>query len=86
MGLTDTELSALEKYSAGAVRWRLIENIQPKKFPEGSPPETMIVFGGTYIAKTVFERESVWAVVSKRKGFFYYETYADTLEVLLAGL
>lgn len=84
--MTDSELSALEKYSAGAVRWRLIEKIQPNKFPEGAPPETMIVFGGTYIAKTVLECESVWAVVSRRKGRFYYETYADTLEVLLAGL
>lgn len=86
MGLTDAELSALEKYSAGAVRWRLIEKTQPKKFPEDAPPETMVVFGGTYIAKTVIDGESVWAVVSKRKGNFYYGLYADTLEVLLAGL
>lgn len=84
--MTDTELSALEKYSAGAVRWRLIEKIQPKKFPEGSPPEPMIAFGGTLIAKTVIDGESVWAVVSKRKGSFYYGSCADTLEALLAGL
>lgn len=86
MKLSDAELSALEKYSAGTVRWRIIEKIPPKKFPEDSPPEMMIVFGGTYIAKTVFEGESVWAVVSKHKGSFYYGSYADTLEALLAGL
>lgn len=86
MELTDSELSVLEEYSAGAVRWRFAEKIQRNKFPEYAPPEIMIAFGGTYIAKTVIDGERVWAVVSKYKGRFYYETYADTLEVLLAGL
>ena len=80
------ELSALEEYSAGAVRWRFTEKIRRNKFPEDAPPEIMVVFGGTYIAKTVIDGESVWAVVSKRKGRFYYTEYADTLESLLAGL
>lgn len=86
MELTDLELSALEEYSAGAVRWQFAEKIQCSKFPNDAPPETMIVFGGTLIAKTVMDGESVWAIVSKRKGRFYYTAYADTLEVLLAGL
>lgn len=86
MELTDFELSVLEEYSAGAVRWQFAEKIRRNKFPEDAPPEIMIAFGGTYIAKTVIDGESVWAAVSKHKGRFYYTEYADTLESLLAGL
>ena len=86
MELTKDELSALEEYLAGKVPWKIVESIPPKKFAEDEPPILMLEFGGTYMAKTVFECESVWAVVSKRKGKFYYGTYADTLRSLLAGL
>lgn len=83
--LTDAELAVLEEYSAGAVAWEIIGKIPFNKFAE-EPPTALVLFGGTYLAKTVPDGEEVWAVVSKRKGRFYYGTYADTLEVLLAGL
>lgn len=86
MELTKQELSALEGYSAGNVPWKVIEKIPLKRFAEDEPPSIMVEFGGTYIAKTVLDGESVWAVVSKRKGKFYYDAYADTLRSLLAGL
>lgn len=84
--LTKDELSALEEYSAGAVQWHVVEEIPLKKFPEDALPLALVEFGGTYIAKTVLDGESVWTVVSKRKGKFFYGMYADTLEVLLANL
>lgn len=86
MELTDEELSALEEYSAGKVPWKIAEKIPSNRFAEDEPPILMLEFGGTYIARTMFEGENVWAVVSKRKGKFYYGTYADTLRTLLAGL
>lgn len=86
MELANEELAALEEYSAGEVPWRVIEKVRLKNFPEDAKPAMLIEFGGTYMAKTVFEGESVWAVVSKRKGKFFYGAYADTLETLLANL
>lgn len=50
------------------------------------PPTALVLFGGTYLAKTFLDGETVWAVVSKRKGRLYYGAFADTLEALLAGL
>lgn len=76
----------MEEYSAGVVPWRAVEKVQLKRFPEDALPTVLIEFGGTYIAKTVIDGESVWAVVSERKGKFFYGSYADTLEVLLASL
>lgn len=84
--MTEAELSALEEFAAGYVPWKIIEKIPLKKFAEEETPIILIEFGGTYMAKTVFEGESVWAVVSKRKGKFFYGAYADTLETLLANL
>lgn len=84
--LTKAEFSALDKYSAGVVPWEVIEGIPFKRFAEDVLPTMLIVFGGTYIAKIIIDGESVWAVISRRNGRFYYESYADTLEVLLAGL
>ena len=86
MGLTEAEISALEKYSSNIVSWRITGDIPFKKFSEDVLPEILIVFGGTYIAKTVIDNENVWAVLSKRKGKFYYGSYADTLETLLDWL
>lgn len=86
MKLTKEELSALEEFAAGFVPWKIIERIPLQKFAEDEPPSIMLEFGGTYIAKTVLDGESVWAVVSKRKGKLYYGTYADSLRSLLAGL
>lgn len=83
--LTNAELAVLEEYSAGSVSWKIVEKIPFGKFSE-EPPSVLVEFGGTYLAKTVLDGESVWAVVSKRKGRFFYGTYADTLEALLAGL
>lgn len=83
--LTKTGFSALEEYSAGVVPWEVIERIPFKRFSEDVLPTALIIFGGTYIAKTVIDGESVWAVISKRKGKFHYGSYADTLEMLLAG-
>lgn len=83
--LTNAELAVLEEYSAGGVGWEMIEKIPLGKFAE-EPPTALVLFGGTYLAKTVLDGETVWAVVSRRKGRFYYGTYADTLEALLAGL
>lgn len=85
MELTNEELAALEEYSAGSVIWKIIEKIPFGKFAE-EPPTVLVVFGGTYLAKTVIDGENVWAVVSKRKSRFVYGTFADTLETLLAGL
>lgn len=84
--LIKEELSALEEYSAGIVPWRVVEKPKLKRFPEDALPTMLIEFGGTYIAKTVIDGESVWAVVSERKGKFFYGSYADALETLLAGL
>lgn len=86
MELTKEELSALEEYSAGKVPWKIAEKIPSKRFAEDEPPLLILEFGGTYIAKTVIDGESAWAVVTKRKGKFCYGTYADTLRSLLAGL
>lgn len=86
MKLTKEELSALKEYSAGKVPWRVIEKIPLKRFAKDEPPSIMLEFGGTYIAKTALDGESVWAVISKRKGKLYYGTYADSLRSLLAGL
>lgn len=84
--LTNTEIASLEEFSAGSVIWKKIEKIPFGKFSEEEPPTALVVFGGTYIAKTVIDGETVWAVVSKRKGRFVYGTFADTLEALLAWL
>ena len=84
--LTKAELSALDEYSAGVVPWEVVERIPFKRFAEDVLPAMIIVFGGTYIAKTVIDGESVWAVILKQKGKFHYGSYADTLETLLAGL
>lgn len=84
MELTNAELAVLEEYAAGSVNWEIIEKIPFGKFVE-EEPTALVVFGGTYLAKTVIDGENVWAVVSKRKGRFYYGTFADTLETLLAG-
>lgn len=84
--LTKAEFSALDEYSAGVVPWEIIERIPFKRFAEDVLPTALIIFGGTYIAKTVLDGESVWAVISKRKGKFHYGSYSDTLETLLAGL
>lgn len=86
MELTNAEIAVLEEYSAGSVIWKIIEKIPSGKFAEKEPPTALVLFGGTYIAKTVIDGENVWAVVSKRKGRFFYGTFADTLDVLLAGL
>lgn len=86
MGLTKEELSAIEKFSAGKIPWKVIEKIPLKRFAEDEPPSVLLVFGGTYIARTVFDGESVWAVISKRKGKLYYTLYAETLSVLLENL
>lgn len=86
MKLTNAEIAVLEEYSAGIVLWKIIEKIPFGKFAEEDPPTALVLFGGTYIAKTFLEGETVWAVVSKRKGRFIYGTFADTLETLLAGL
>lgn len=86
MKLTNAEIAVLEEYSAGIVIWEIIEKIPFGKFAEQEPPTALVLFGGTYIAKTVLEGETVWAVVSKRKGRFVYGTLAYTLEALLAGL
>ena len=83
--LTNEERSATEEYSAGEVPWKIIEKI-PQKFAEDALPTVLIEFGGTYLAKTELDGETVWAVVSKRKGKLHYSSYADTLEALLAGL
>lgn len=83
--LTNAELAALEEYSAGSVGWELIEKIPLGKFAE-EPPAVLVLFGGTYLAKTVLDGEVVWAVVSKRKGRFFYGSCADSLEALLAWL
>lgn len=76
----------MEKWSAGAVPWEIIKRIPFKRFAEDVLPTALIVFGGTYIAKTVIDGKSVWTVISKRKGKFHYGSYADTLETLLAEL
>lgn len=86
MELTNAEIAALEEYSAGIVIWKIIEKIPFGKLAEEEPPTALVLFGGTYIAKTVLDGENVWAVVSKRKGRFVYGTFADTLEALLAWL
>lgn len=86
MKLTNTEIAALEEYSAGSVIWKIIDKIPFGKSAEEAPPTALVLFGGTYIAKTVTDGETVWAVVSKRKGRFFYGAFADTLEALLAGL
>lgn len=89
MELTNAEIAALEEYSAGSVAWEIIEKIPFGKFAQNrdeEPPTALVVFGGTYLAKTVIDGENVWAVVSKRKGRFFYGAFADSLEMLLAGL
>lgn len=84
--LTKEELSVLEEYCAGEIPWKVIEKIPLKKFPEDAAPAALIEFGGTYIAKTAIDGERVWAVVGKRKGKFYYESYGDMLKSLLDWL
>lgn len=86
VGLTQTEVSVLGEYSAGTVQWSVVEKIPLKRFSENTLPTMLIIFGGTYIAKTVIDGESVWAVLSRRKGRFRYGSYADDLETLLKGL
>lgn len=86
MELTKTDISVLEEYSVGKITWKIVEKIPLKRFAEEVPPTLIIEFGGTYIAKTVIDGENVWAVVGKRKGKFYYESYADTLKSLLDNL
>lgn len=83
--LTNEQRAALEEHSAGEVPWKIIEKI-PKKFEDDALPTVLVEFGGTLLAKTVIDGETVWAVVSKRRGKYYYISYADTLEILLAGL
>lgn len=84
--LTKEEFSVLERYSAGNVPWKIIENLPLKKIAEDVLPTAVIVFGGTYIAKTVIDNEKAWAVLSEHKGKLHYSAYADTLGALLEGL
>lgn len=86
MELTSEEIAVLEKFSAGLVPWEIIEKIPFGKFVEEELPTALVLFGGTYLARTRIDGENVWAVISKYKGRFRYGAYADTLKALLAGL
>jgi len=86
----DTNYSEEERQLLTALGCEIIAEIQlsDTRFADNETPIRMIKHGSQYIAEITDDETDcrVWAVLSKWKGVWHFESYYDSLEILVNGI